>query len=264
MGCNAIKETGCGGDETPQHKVTLSAYYMDLTEVTVAEYKKCVAAGQCAEPGGDSTSSYCNWDSAGKTAKAGRDQHPVNCVNWTESQKYCKWRGGQVDVANASKYDLPTEAQWEMAARGDCEKNGKAASDDAGCKAAMRTYPWGDQTPSCTYAVMSDGGNGCGKNTTAAVGSKVAGDSPYGVHDMAGNVWEWVRDWYSSSYYGSSPGSDPMNSDPMNSVSASFRVIRGGSFGFVAAHLRAGDRINVTPSFAFNYDFGVRCARSAP
>ena len=191
MGCNATKDTVCSGqtNENPQHKVALSAYFIDVTEVTVAEFKKCMDAGGCAAPGGDaSCGSYSNWDSVAVKAKSGREQHPVNCVNWTESQKYCKWRGGQVDAANAAKYDLPTEAQWEMAARGSCEKNGKAATDDAGCKAAMRTYPWGEQAPSCTYTIMSDGGVGCGANTTAVVGSKAAGDSPYGAHDIAGNV----------------------------------------------------------------------------
>ena len=262
MGCNATKDTVCSSrpDENPQHKVTLSAYYMDVTEVTVAEYKKCVDAGQCAVPeGGCSDSSSGNWDNAGQNAKAGRDQHPVNCVVWTESQKYCKWRGDKVDPANAGKYDLPTEAQWEMAARGDCEKNGKAASDDAGCKAAMRTHPWGEQAPNCSYAIMYDGSKaGCGTETTAAVGSKVAGASPYGLHDMSGNVYEWVGDWYKADYYVSSPGSNPFNS-----VSASYQVIRGGYVDYGAANLRSGDRDSGTPAFAYG-GIGVRCARSAP
>ncbi|MSQ84729.1 MAG: hypothetical protein EXR77_17965 [Myxococcales bacterium] len=260
MGCNATKDTVCNGNtyESPQHNVTLSAYYIDATEVTVAEYKKCVDASGCAAPGGDTTSIYCNWDTEAKQAKLGRGQHPVNCVNWTEAQKYCKWRGSQVDAANASKYDLPTEAQWEMAARGSCEKNGSTASNDAGCNAAMRTYPWGEQAPSCTYTIMDDGGYGCGASTTAAVGSKAAGDSPYGARDMAGNVYEWVKDWYAAGYYGTSPATDPENT-----ASASGRVIRGGSFSNSAAYLRAGYRSYDAPVDLYYY-IGLRCFRSSP
>ncbi|MBM4345366.1 MAG: SUMF1/EgtB/PvdO family nonheme iron enzyme [Deltaproteobacteria bacterium] len=261
MGCNASKDNQCSGysQESPQHKVTLSAYYMDVTEVTVVEYAKCYAAGKCAEPGGDSKSSSCNWDSGAHKAKAGRDQHPVNCVDWFNAQKYCQWRGGLLDAANAAKYDLPTEAQWEMAARGDCEKNGKAGTDDAGCKAAMRTYPWGDQAATCSFAVMYNGSaSGCGTGTTAAVGSKTAGASPYGLHDMAGNVWEWTRDWYSSSYYSGSP-----LQDPFNNTSASYRVKRGGGFNSSADSLRAGNRSNDYPSYLSNV-IGLRCSRSSP
>jgi len=261
MGCNAAKDKDCSGDtsEHPQHKVTLSAYYLDVTEVTVVDYAKCYAAGKCAEPAGDANSPDCNWDSSAKKAKSGRDQHPVNCVDWFNAQKYCKWRGGQVDPTNAARYDLPTEAQWEMAARGDCEKNGKAAADDVGCKAAMRTYPWGDQAADCSLAVMYNGSQtGCGKSVTWPVGGIVAGDSPYGLHDMAGNVSEWVRDWYSSTYYSGSP-----LQDPFNNTSSSWRVVRGGNFGSSANELGGGNRDGGNASTKY-YTVGLRCSRSHP
>ncbi len=241
MGCNATKDTNCNSDENPQHKVTLSAYYMDLTETTVTQYKACVDAAVCTAPSTQSPSTYATYP--------GFPNNPVNYVSYTQSQAYCKWRG--------AAFDLPTEAQWEMAAKGSCEKNGSTAGD-AGCAAAMRTYPWGEATATCSYAVMSNGTYGCGTGATWAVGSKTAGDSPYGLHDMAGNVWEWNRDWYSSTYYGSSPATDPYDS-----ASASSRVLRGGSFYDAAVILRAGFRNYDSPSVA-SYDFGLRCMRSYP
>jgi len=249
MGCNAVKDANCQADENPQHKVTLSSYYMDVNEVTTTQWKACVDGGGCTAPGGDGMSSYCNWDTAGAKVKSGREQFPANCVDWTQSQAYCKWRG--------AAFDLPTEAQWEMAARGDCVKNGKPAGDPT-CAQAMRTYPWGDTAADCSYAVMNNGSHGCGTNATWAVGSKTAGDSPYGLHDMAGNVWEWNRDWYDSAYYGSSPASDPTGP-----ASGSSRVDRGGSFGDGASSLRGSLHYATPPSYAYVY-LGLRCARSYP
>jgi len=265
MGCNATKDTHCSKQtkENPQHKVKLSPYYIDVKEVTVADYAKCFAAGKCQEPGGDSKKVYCNWDTSAKKAKPGRDQHPVNCVSWIEAQNYCKWRGAMVDAENKAKYDLPTEAQWEMAARGDCAKNGTAATDDAGCKAAMRTYPWGNQLATCSLAVLYDeaaGGCGCGGCSTLAVGSKPAGVSPYGLHDMSGNAWEWVRDVYGLNYYSVSPLQDPFDGpgDPFGN-----HGIRGGNFNWTAEVVRAGQR-NGTYSNALDLYVGLRCGRSFP
>jgi hypothetical protein len=106
----------------------------------------------------------------------GREDHPINCISWAEASTYCGWAG---TVAHKR---LPTEAEWEKAARG----------DDA------RIYPWGDvPLPSCTHVSMNEGpGGGCGNFSSLPVGSKPLGDSPYGVHDMAGGVWEWTADWY--------------------------------------------------------------------
>ncbi len=232
MGCNAAKDGSCSGIsyESPQHKVTLSSYYMDITETTVGQFNACVDAGACAGP-----------------TQSGPTNNPVANVIWEESQAYCKWRG--------AAFDLPTEAQWEMAARGSCEKNGSTA-DDAGCAASMRTYPWGEAAATCNYAVMYDDGvnYGCGTNTTWAVGSKAAGDSPYGLHDMAGSVWEWARD----SYGAYSPGAAV---DPVAAASDFYRVIRGGGFDAVAVDLRAGFRYYYADA---NVYIGQRCMRSYP
>ncbi len=232
MGCNATKDTGCDTNESPQHKVTLSAYYMDLTETTVAQYKACVDAGVCTVPSAVQPTQYATYP--------GLTTNPVNFVSWTQSQAYCKWRG--------AAFDLPTEAQWEMAARGSCELNGSTAGD-AGCAAAMRTYPWGGTAPSVSYAVFSVA-------VTATVGSKPAGDSPYGLHDMAGNVWEWNRDGYGP--YGAGAMTDPVGPG-----GASARVLRGGGFYAGAVYLRAGSRYDVTPSYAAT-DLGLRCIRTSP
>ncbi len=240
MGCNSAKDANCNADENPQHKVTLSSYSIDITETTVGQYKACVDAGACTAPSSVQPAQYATYP--------GLTQSPVNFVNWTQAQAYCKWRG--------TAFDLPTEAQWEMAARGSCEKN-SSTGGDAACAQAMRTYPWGEQTATCSYAVISNGINGCGTNATEAVGSIPAGDSPYGLHDMAGNVWEWARDWYASSYTAGD------QTDPSGPGSGSSRVYRGGSFNNDAVFQRAGSRYSGAASTTGSY-LGLRCARTYP
>jgi len=160
MGCNdSIDNTCMFSTDSRYSKKSLKAYYIDKYEVTVNQYIKCVNEKKCEKPEeyGDS-----NW------AKSDRKNHPINWVNWYQSNSYCEWAGKR----------LPTEAEWEKAARG---------TDG-------RIYPWGNEIATCEYAVMDDGGNGCGKDSTWPVGSKPKGASPYGVMDMAGNVREWVKD----------------------------------------------------------------------
>jgi formylglycine-generating enzyme required for sulfatase activity len=232
MGCNAAKDGGCDPDEKPQHQVTLSAYYMDLDEVTVDDYAGCVSAGGCSPP---DTGSGCNWGSGGKGS------HPINCVDWFQASAYCAWADKR----------LPTEAEWEKAARGGCET---VAGD---CKTGMRTYPWSEAAASCTYAVMSDGGDGCGTGGTSPVGSNSpAGDGPYGLRDMSGNVWEWGADWYDSSYYGTSPSQDPKGPSDGDK-----RVFRGGSLYDFGASLRAAVRFGDLPETRYS-GLGFRCART--
>ena len=259
MGCNNKLDAACVNypNEAPQHKVTLSAYLLDQTEVTAVAYQACVDAGGCAAPGaGQLLPADCNWDAATKKAKTGKELHPINCVAWAEAQDYCKWRGKQVDPGNADLYDLPTEAQWEMAARGSCEKNGKAATDDLGCKGAMRTYPWGEQTPTCDFAVMWNGQNGCGAKSTMPVGSKAQGDGPYGQHDLIGNIAEWTRDWFSDLAYSSTAAADPIGP-----ATGTNRAIRGGDFYHDAQVLRAGYRVSDNPASG-GTAYGLRCARA--
>ncbi len=202
----------------PPHMVTLSMYCMDLTEVTVAAYRGCNATG-CTAP--TSGGAY-NW------AFTGRDNHPINGVDWNQSRAYCQWRGG----------DLPTEAQWEYAARG---------SD-----VANHIYPWGNAAPAsqlCWSGIVD-------RTSTCPVQSFPSGNSPFGLSDMAGNVWEWTRDIYAM--YTSSAAIDPIGP-----ASGPSRVIRGGDWYFNLAYLvRAAYRSVNTPLDRFS-TVGFRCSRGA-
>lgn len=213
------------GDEKPQHVVVLDAYWVGRTEVTNAQYASCMAAGTCTESG---CASDVDFDGAGK---------PVVCVDWDQASAYCAWTGGR----------LPTEAEWEKAARG---------TDG-------RIYPWGNEFDgtrlnycdrTCSYD-WRDLGAGDGYPFTAPVGSYRAGASPYGALDMAGNAWEWVADWYGDSYYVDSP---PTN--PQGPASGSLRVLRGGSWFTTAEVARAASRLARAPDLQLGL-IGFRCVR---
>ncbi len=242
-----------GADEYPQHAVTVAAYCMDRTEVTVGRYRTCVNAGGCT-PGG-TTISYpgvtaarhhafdgtCNW------AKSGREAHPINCVDWEQARAFCQWVGGR----------LPTETEWEYGARG---------TDG-------RTYPWGNE-PAPGPTLLNACGAECaawerahdvvdeamyrgddGWPTTAPVGSFPAGRSPFGLDDMAGNVWEWTGDCYGT--YSATAAVDPTGP----TGSCTYRVFRGGSWGgTVPSGVRAAVRDGDSPSGQGD-DVGFRCAR---
>jgi len=223
MGCNSKVDKQCAEaeDEKPYHKVYLDAFYIDKFEVTVQQYGACVQAGNCSNP---NTGGACNW------GVSGRETHPINCIDWNQADTFCKWAGKR----------LPTEAEWEKAARG---------TDG-------RKYPWGNREASCSYAVMWENGqSGCGKNSTWPVGSKPSGASPYGAMDMAGNVWEWVADWYGANYYQSSP-----RSNPTDTASGTGRVLRGGGWDDSPLILRPSLRLRFDPSSRSDF-LGVRCAR---
>ncbi len=200
-------------DEKPEHQVSLEAFYLDKYEVTNSLYKACVDAGVCKEPG--NTSRY---------NKTSYENHPVVYVDWNQAKTYCEWRSG----------DLPSEAQWEKAARG---------TDG-------RTYPWGEEID-CNKANYG----GC-LNDTAEVGSYESGRSPYGLYDMAGNVWEWVADWYDSDYYEKSPSSNPLGPN-----SGQYRVLRGGSWIISENGARASYR-NGYNLGSYDFNLGFRCFRS--
>ncbi|MCG3146431.1 MAG: Hercynine oxygenase [Gammaproteobacteria bacterium] len=222
-------------DEKPVHQVYLDAFYMDVYEVTNAAYKTCVDAGRCTPPHG--TSSYTRSSYYGNSQF---DNYPVINVDWNQANAYCEWRGAQ----------LPTEAQWEKAARG---------TDG-------RIYPWGndfqcrngnfdDETRLDAYVVP--GGPNCdGYEDTSPVGNYPSGKSPYGIYDLAGNVWEWVADWYDSSYYSISP-----SNNPQGPASGEYRAVRGGSWSFDGLYLRSAYRYGVDPSDS-NIYLGFRCALS--
>lgn len=145
-------------------------FAIDLREVTVANYKECVAAKACDTPKSKGVDG-CNW------GKSRRSEHPINCVSATDAMAYCAWAGRA----------LPTAAEWEKAARGGCELH-----DD--CEAGSTRFPWGNDAPGCDRANFDDGrvGAGCGADGTVPTGTIRGGQSPYGIYDMGGNVAEWV------------------------------------------------------------------------
>jgi len=212
------------GDEYPPHQVYLDAFYMDKYEVTNILYKSCVNTGICTEPG-DSTF----YDDASY------ENHPVSHVDWFQAMAYCEWRGAT----------LPTEAQWEKAARG----------------TEGRTYPWGEGI-SCDKANYGAFSGPC-VGLTTKVGSYDNGASPYGIYDMAGNVQEWVADWYSNrAYHNNNPILyNPVG--PANPGSYSSRVVRGGDWGTRDIHLRSADRESVNQT-RFQNNIGFRCALNIP
>ena len=192
MGCNQEVDNMCDQDELPSRTVTLSAYQIDKYEVTQDAYAACVDAGSCPPP-------QCSWDCS-------RLRLPATCVTWDAANAFCAWAGKR----------LPTEAEWEKAARG----------TDA------RVFPWGNQQPSCDLANMA----GCSGAATP-VGSFAAGKSPYGAFDMAGNMVEMVADWYDPSYYSTAPAADPAGPTGGNQY-----VGRGGGFKSTARWHRTSDR----------------------
>ena len=208
-------------NEAPARQVWLSAFRIDRTEVTVAAYRKCMESGRCKEPG--------RWPGCNLRIK-GRENHPVNCVSWYQARRYCRWAGKK----------LPTEAQWEKAARG----------------SGGRMYPWGNTPPSCTRAVMRVGAKGCGRGGTWPVGSKRQGRSPYGALDMAGNVREWVRDAFDPKFYRSAPKRNPYQS--LNS--SGYKVIRGGGWDSRASEVHSSARHDYWPSKKVP-GIGFRCVK---
>jgi len=216
-------------DEQPVHTVYLDAFWIDQIEVTNRMYTLCMAEGACLTP---ANSSYCG--------SSGFDNCPVANVDWNMAEAYCRWAGRR----------LPTEAEWEKAARG---------TDG-------RTYPWGNSSPTCSLATLLNLGYGtslCESESWLELtigGSHPAGASPYGALDMAGNVWEWVNDWYSASYYSQSP-----EGNPTGPASGNYHVLRGVSWMQNIESVRSAYRFG----FGDNYDvgghlgIGFRCARGA-
>ncbi|MEJ7734441.1 MAG: bifunctional serine/threonine-protein kinase/formylglycine-generating enzyme family protein [Polyangiaceae bacterium] len=240
-------------DAAVTHKVTLKGFCLDRTEVTVAAYDKCSEMGDCEKA--PQTVSYPNMkaDAPGRFAplcnarKAGMEKHPINCVDWLMANRYCE----------SHKARLPSEAEWEYAARG----------------SSQRTYPWGDDAPS--QVKLNACGTECqawgkehamemqtafqgddGFPATAPVGSFPEGKSSAGVLDLAGNVWEWTADWYAP--YQADAATDPRGPDK-----GTERVIRGGAFnGSMADWSKPAYRYKQDPK-AYNHAIGFRCAADA-
>ncbi len=216
MGCNNGVDSDCRGDESPYHEVTLSDYRIDVFEVTRSDFNLCIDDSDCNTP-------TCDWDATGLP------DHPVTCVSWQDAVDYCTWAGKR----------LPTEAEWEHAARG--------TSGDR--------YPWGnnnfDMSPSpCTLA----NANLC-RLDTETVGKYPTGASPIGAMDMAGNVIEWVNDLFLQDYYNSSPATDPQG--PSNG--SAVRTLRGGGWNSGNVNFRTSARSANLPTF-FDNETGFRCA----
>ena len=235
QGCNEGELDGlCEPLEQPRHTTTLSAYCMMPTEVSVEMFRACRSAGLCtASPGTTLDHEFCNYSEAAEA----RETHPLNCLPWDGARQFCAaWFGG----------DLPSEAQWEKAARGP--------------DGDTRKFPWGNSPePNCNNSNY----NYCFSATppvTWPVGhlTSGAGDSPYGLKDCAGNVWEWTLDDHDESIYASCAGGC---TDPVNLGAGGYKIIRGGDFhhalpGYLRTVTRAGES-----STAISLTLGLRCRR---
>jgi eukaryotic-like serine/threonine-protein kinase len=202
-------------DEKPRHTVWLDAFWMDQTEITNGMYMKCVDAGICQPPQKTHSNNQLDYYGAKQF-----EAYPVIYIDWNQANKYCLWAGRR----------LPTEAEWEKAARG----------------IDGRLYPWGE-------VIDSNKGNFLGRDTTR-VGIFPQGASPYGALDMAGNVWQWVADWYVSSYY-----TESVERNPQGPPTGGCRVIRGGSWNANSLTLRSANRYCMDPAQAEGV-IGFRCA----
>jgi formylglycine-generating enzyme required for sulfatase activity len=220
-------------DEEPPHFVDLAAFWIDRTEVTNAMFAKCVEANVCDSP--DSTKSSSRDSYFGETDF---DDYPVIYVSWDDANAYCEWADRR----------LPTEAEWEKAARG---MDG-------------HVYSWGNTfdgslanfcDTNCLLEYKNDSFDD-GFADTSPVGNYPNGASPYGALDLAGNVWEWVADWYSDTYYDSSPTSNPAGPD-----SGEYRVLRGGAWSAYAYRVRSANRLWADPTNS-DLHIGFRCSRS--
>ncbi len=209
-----------GPDARPAHRTMVSSFWMDTFEVTNALYRRCVESGACQPP---------------KDRRAFDDlqlaRHPVGNVTWNQARTYCHWVGKR----------LPTEAEWEKAARG----------------IDGRRFPWGNSEGSLKRWLRERSHNP-GANGTAPVGGLPATVSPYGVHDMVGNVWEWVNDWYAEDYYAIGP-----SQDPQGPLRGSFRVLRGGDWSQSPLELRASYRGWDDMTY-WGPTLGFRCAADVP
>ena len=197
-------------DELPVHTVELDAFYMDTYQVTVGRFKQFVEDLRCG---------YDGWDKVAKYSPG--DNHPMIYVDWHSAVAYIKWAGKR----------LPTEAEWEYAARGGL---------------VGKRYPWGDDDPTANKANY-DGQVG----RTSVVGSYAAND--YGLYDMAGNVWEWCADWYNEDYYENSPAKNPPGPG-----TGKYRVLRGGSWSQRSDYLRVDFRAPNSPNNR-HFHYGFRC-----
>ena len=210
-------------DESPIHRVYLNAFYIDKFEVTNGRFAKFVDAIQSEPP----------WGFANRDMPVVDADRPVRWVNWMDAMGYCLWAGKR----------LPTEAEWEKAARG---------TDG-------RLYPWGSDPPTSAHAVfgLKEGG----AETVSLIGNRDKGQSPYGAHDLAGNLYEWVTDWYAEDSYTNFVMNPTTN--PRGPSEGSAKVQRGGSYINSPYRLRSSFRTKGDPAEP-DPNVGFRCAQDVP
>jgi formylglycine-generating enzyme required for sulfatase activity len=221
MGCNSAVDNECNQTaENPYHSVNVPAFQIDRYEVTADQYKACVEGGGCSAA---NSGTGCNYYAVGK------ENHPINCVDWNQAKAFCLWAGKR----------LSSEAEWEKTARG---------TDG-------RKYPWGNDALDCDRAVHAV--SPCSNSGTAMVGSKPTGVSPFGAMDMVGNVWEWVEDDYHSGYSGAPENGTAWVDTPRGTS----RILRGGSFADYDTRVqRASYRFYGLPETRSD-GTGFRCAK---
>ena len=205
-------------DERPMHRVWVGSFSMDLHEVTTAQYAAFLAATHHLAP--------WQWNTVDLSQHGDR---PVIGVDWSDADAYCRWTGKR----------LPTEAEWEKSARG---------TDG-------RLYPWGNRVPNKDLANFALGARFSYNQVLMPVKSYEQGKSPYGLYHMAGNVWEWVQDWYAANYYEITPEQNPQGPEQ-----GQFKVLRGGSWSDLPKYLLTHGRFKLPPETRNRYT-GFRCAK---
>jgi sulfatase modifying factor 1 len=227
MGVPAGARDG-GRDEYPRHDVFVDTFVIDKFEVTNGRYLEFVKTTGHRVPQNPRNPTRNLWQ--GDSITESLAERPVINVDWFDAEAYCKWAGKR----------LPTEAEWEKAAKG--------TSD--------RRFPWGNVEPTSKHLNYNQ--PWIGEKTLMPVGSYEAGKSPYGVYDMAGNVWEWVNDWYDAQYYEKSPKKNPKGPD-----TGTKKVIRGAGWQNETPTVRIFTRVESDPTVR-NESTGFRCATSGP
>lgn len=213
-----------GRDEYPRHDVLVNNFYIDKFELTNSRYLEFVKATNHRIPQNPKNATRNLWQ--GDTITESLADRPVINVDWADANAYCQWAGKR----------LPTEAEWEKAAKG----------------TADRRFPWGNVEPTNKHLNFNQ--QWIGEKTLMPVGSYELGKSPFGVYDMAGNVWEWVNDWYDAKYYEKSPAKNPTGPE-----SGTKRVLRGSGWQNETPTVRIFTRVDSDPTIR-NESTGFRCA----
>jgi serine/threonine-protein kinase len=218
---SSVEGLEAAANEKPQHTVYLDPFWIDKTNVTNAQYALCVASGSCRIPMSKKSSIHDSY-----FGNASFQNFPVTSVTWDDAYRYCAWAYRR----------LPSEAEWEKAARG----------------ADGRLYPWGNSVPDDHLLNFNTS-----LNDTSAVCQYLGGNSPYGVCDMAGNVWQWIGDWYDGKDYAAA-----LTTNPNGPTTGSYMVFRGSQWGRPTWAERSAIR-RWRPMGLWSYNLGFRCAALA-